>query len=53
MRRSYLDQYGEGEENRNRLIFRSILAVVILSLTSSLLWYLLQNHHPVHHLYAH
>lgn len=37
MQRSYLDQYGEGEEQRNRIIFRSILAVVVLSLTSSLL----------------
>lgn len=45
MRRSYLDQYGEGEEKRNRIIFRSLLAVVTISLTSSLLWYLLQNHH--------
>ena len=45
MRRSYLDQYGEGEEQRNRIIIRSILAVVILTVTSSLLWYLLKNHH--------
>jgi hypothetical protein len=42
---SYLDQYGAGEEQRNRLIIRSIIAVVTVVILSSLGWYLLKNHH--------
>ncbi len=45
MRRSYLDQYGEGEEQRNRIIIRSILAVVVTTITASFLWYIFHNHH--------
>src|SRR3954469_9562138 len=41
----YLDQYGAGEERRNRLIIRSILAGVAAVLLVSLGWYLLKNHH--------
>lgn len=45
MERSYLDQYGAGEERRNRIIIRSILAVVITAATVSFLWYIFRNHH--------
>ena len=41
----YLDQYGAGEERRNRIIIRSILAVVITAVVVTLGWYLLLNHH--------
>ncbi|HEX4135990.1 MAG TPA: hypothetical protein VHY84_15350 [Bryobacteraceae bacterium] len=41
----YLDQYGAGEEERNRLIIRSVVSVVILVVVVSLGWYLLKNHH--------
>jgi hypothetical protein len=41
----YLDQYGAGEEQRNRIVFRSIAAVVAIVVLGSLSWYLLKNHH--------
>ena len=41
----YLDQYGAGEEDRNRLIIRSIIAVVLVAIALALTWYLLKNHH--------
>ena len=41
----YLDQYGAGEEERNRLIIRSIVAVVVVVVVTALGWYLLKNHH--------
>ena len=41
----YLDQYGAGEERRNRIIIRSILAVVFLVIASALTWYLTLNRH--------
>jgi hypothetical protein len=41
----YLDQYGAGEEERNRLIIRSIAAAVAVVAVTSLGWYLLKNHH--------
>jgi hypothetical protein len=41
----YLDQYGAGEEQRNRIIIRSILAVIFVVIATSLGWYLLKNHH--------
>jgi hypothetical protein len=41
----YLDQYGAGEERRNRIIARSIIAAVVLAIVGSLSWYLLKNHH--------
>jgi len=40
----YLDQYGAGEERRNRIIIRSIVTVVVLAIVASLGWYLLLNH---------
>lgn len=41
----YLDQYGAGEEQRNRIIIRSIVAVVVIAIVGGLSWYLLKNHH--------
>jgi hypothetical protein len=41
----YLDQYGAGEERRNRIIIRSILGFVILVIAVALGWYLTLNHH--------
>ena len=41
----YLDQYGAGEERRNRIIIRSILGVLIAAVVYALGWYLLLNHH--------
>lgn len=41
----YLDTYGEGEEQRNRTIIRSIVSVVVVVVVVSLGWYLLKNHH--------
>ncbi len=45
MRPGYLDQYGAGEERRNRIIIRSLGLVVTTAAVVSLSWYLLQNHH--------
>src|SRR5690242_21741163 len=41
----YLDQYGAGEEQRNRIIIRSIVTMVAVVIVSALAWYLLKNHH--------
>jgi hypothetical protein len=41
----YLDQYGAGEEERNRIVIRSIVAVVAVVVFGALGWYLLKNHH--------
>jgi hypothetical protein len=41
----YLDQYGAGEERRNRIIIRSIIAVLVIIVVATLSWYLLLNHH--------
>ena len=41
----YLDQYGAGEERRNRIIARSIITALIVIVVTSLGWYLLKNHH--------
>jgi hypothetical protein len=41
----YLDQYGAGEEQRNRVVIRSIVAVVGIVIVAALGWYLLKNHH--------
>ena len=40
----YLDQYGAGEERRNRIIIRSILGVLIAIVVVALTWYLTLNH---------
>jgi hypothetical protein len=40
----YLDQYGAGEERRNRIIIRSVLAVLAIAIVGTLSWYLLLNH---------
>jgi hypothetical protein len=41
----YLDQYGAGEEQRNRVVIRSIVTVVAIVIVAALGWYLLKNHH--------
>lgn len=41
----YLDTYGEGEEQRNRIIIRWIVSIVVLVIVVSLGWYLFKNHH--------
>jgi len=41
----YLDTYGAGEEERNRLIVRSVVSAVVLAIVVALGWYLLRNHH--------
>jgi hypothetical protein len=41
----YLDTYGAGEERRNSIIIRSVVAVVVIAFVTSLGWYLLKNHH--------
>lgn len=41
----YLDQYGEGEDKRNKLIAISVASFLALLLFGSLGWYLLRNHH--------
>jgi hypothetical protein len=42
---NYLDTYGEGEEQRSRIIIRSIVSVIVLVIVVSLGWYLFKNHH--------
>jgi hypothetical protein len=41
----YLDQYGAGEEKRNKLIFRAVVSAVIVIVITSIGWYLLKNRH--------
>jgi hypothetical protein len=41
----YLDQYGAGEERRNQILIRAIIAVVVLAVGGTLIWYLMLNHH--------
>ena len=41
----YLDQYGAGEERRNRIVARSIIGAIALVIVAALSWYLLKNHH--------
>jgi len=41
----YLDQYGTGEEERNRLVGRLFGAVIVLGVAGALGWYLFQYHH--------
>jgi hypothetical protein len=41
----YLDQYGAGEEQRNKIIFRVIGAVLTVAIVGTLSWYILRNHH--------
>lgn len=40
----YLDQYGAGEEKRNRLIFTIVVSTLAVLILGSLTWYLLKNH---------
>ena len=41
----YLDQYGAGEEERNRIVGRLFIALVVVGVAGSLGWYLFQYHH--------
>jgi hypothetical protein len=41
----YLDQYGAGEERRNRIIAVWIVSVLAIAAITALGWYLLKNHH--------
>jgi hypothetical protein len=41
----YLDQYGAGEERRNRIIIRSVAGFLIAVIVVALGWYLFLNHH--------
>jgi hypothetical protein len=41
----YLDQYGAGEERRNSIIKRTVVAVLTTVVVVGLGWYLLKNHH--------
>jgi hypothetical protein len=41
----YLDQYGAGEERRNRIIARTIIGTLTVVIVVALSWYLLKNHH--------
>ena len=41
----YLDQYGAGEDRRNKIILRSILITAAAIVLGSLSWYLFKNHH--------
>lgn len=41
----YLDTYGAGEEERNRIVIRTVVSIVVLVIVVSLGWYLLKNHH--------
>lgn len=41
----YLDQYGAGEEQRNRLIARAVTSILVITVVTGLGWYLLKNHH--------
>ena len=41
----YLDTYGAGEEQRNRIILRSVVSAIVVIVIAALSWYLLKNHH--------
>jgi hypothetical protein len=41
----YLDQYGAGEERRNRILKWSISGTIAAVVAGSLIWYLFRNHH--------
>ena len=41
----YLDHYGAGEDQRNRAVLRSAIAIVTVAVLGTLGWYLFENHH--------
>jgi hypothetical protein len=41
----YLDQYGVGEEQRNRIIIRTVIALVAIAIITALGLYIFENHH--------
>jgi len=40
----YLDQYGAGEEKRNKLFVRAVVSLIAIVLIGGLAWYALKNH---------
>lgn len=40
----YLDQYGAGEERRNRIVLRAIVGTLSVAVVVTLAWYLFENH---------
>jgi hypothetical protein len=41
----YLDQYGAGDEKRERLILWTVVVIVGVAIVAGLGWYLFKNHH--------
>ena len=41
----YLDQYGAGEEQKESIIKRAVISVLVTAVVVGLGWYLLQDHH--------
>ena len=41
----YLDHYGAGEEQRNKLIVRTVVSVLVVVIVAGTAWYLLKNRH--------
>ena len=41
----YLDHYGAGEDQRNRVVLRLALGIIGLAVVGSLSWYVFENHH--------
>ena len=41
----YLDHYGAGEDQRNTIIVRTVVTIVVAAIVISLGWYLFRNHH--------
>jgi hypothetical protein len=41
----YLDQYGAGEDRRNRIIIRTIVITLSVLILGTLTWYIFKNHH--------
>jgi hypothetical protein len=41
----YLDQYGAGEDQRNRIVLRSVIGLIVIAILATLGWYIFENHH--------
>jgi hypothetical protein len=41
----YLDQYGAGEEERNRIVSRLFISLIVLGIVGALAWYVFEFHH--------
>jgi hypothetical protein len=42
---AYLDNYGAGEERRNKIVFRIVAIALTLVVLGSFFWYIFRNHH--------